>query len=153
LLHSVHLRFTRPVSQQDTEQRQHSVSQMTNGKGRDLVSQQNVILIRIQANSNKKLCYRKEDSVSVVLRWFSSLTALFSATYGLDIPDFRNWCLSHAYRSSIGHISAFWQGTSHSFIRLDTIPACDGKTDIQTDGHTSPWHLHHWHSLQLCRWA
>ena len=64
---------------------------------------------------NKKLCYRKEDSASAVLSWFISLSALFSATYGLDIPDFSNWCLSRAHRSSIGHISAFWfwQGTSH----------------------------------------
>ena len=61
---------------------------------------------------NKKLCYRKEDSASVVLSWFSSLSVLFSVTYGLDIPDFSNWCLSRAHRSSIGHISAFWQGRS-----------------------------------------
>jgi len=33
--------------------------------------------------------------------------------HGLDIPDFSNWCLSRAPWSSIGHISAFWQGTSH----------------------------------------
>ena len=30
-----------------------------------------------------------------------------------DIPDFSNWCLSRAHRSSISHISAFWQGRSH----------------------------------------
>jgi len=57
---------------------------------------------------NKKLCYHKEDSASVMLSWFTSLSALFSATYGLDIPDFSNWCFSRAHRSSIGHISAFW---------------------------------------------
>ena len=34
---------------------------------------------------NKKLCYHKEDSASVVFSWFTSLSALFSATYGLDI--------------------------------------------------------------------
>jgi len=61
----------------------------------------------------KKLCYRKEDSASAVLSWFTSLSALISATYGLDIPDFSNLCLSSAHRSSIGHISAFWQGRSH----------------------------------------
>ena len=62
---------------------------------------------------NKKLCYREGDSASVALSWFTSLSALFSATYGLDIPDCSNWCLSRAHRSSIGHISAFWHGTSH----------------------------------------
>ena len=67
---------------------------------------------------NKKLCYRKEDSASVVLSWFSSLSALLSATYGLDIPDFSNWCLSRAHRSSIGHISAFWQGRSHRCLSI-----------------------------------
>ena len=67
---------------------------------------------------NKKLCYRNEDSASVVLSWFSSLSALFSATYTLDIPDFSNGCLSRAHRSSIGHISAFWQGTSHRCLSI-----------------------------------
>jgi len=66
----------------------------------------------------KKLCYRKEDSESVVHSWFSSLSALFSATYRLDIPDFSNWCLSRAHGSSIGHISAFWQGTSHRCLSI-----------------------------------
>jgi len=46
--------------------------------------------IRRLWNCNKKLCYRKEDSASAVLSWFTSLSALFSATYGLDIPDFSN---------------------------------------------------------------
>ena len=45
---------------------------------------------------DKKRCYRKEDSASVVHSRFISLSALFSATYGLDIPDFSNWCLSRA---------------------------------------------------------
>ena len=63
----------------------------------------------------KKLCYRKEDSASAALSWLTSLSALFSATYGLDIPDFSNWCLSRAHR---GHISAFWQGTSHRCLSI-----------------------------------
>jgi len=67
---------------------------------------------------DKKLCYGKEDSASVVLSWFSSLAALFSATYGIDIPDFSNWCLSRAHRSSIGHISACWQGMSHRCLSI-----------------------------------
>ena len=80
----------------------------------------NIVTVRasLYIEFNKKLCYRKEDSASVVLSWFSSLSALFSVTYGLDIPDFSNWCLSRAHLSSIGHISAFWQGTSHRCLSI-----------------------------------
>ena len=38
--------------------------------------------------------------------------------HGLDIPDFSNWWLSRAHRSSIGHISTFWQGTSHRCLSI-----------------------------------
>ena len=75
-------------------------------------------LRQYHATENKKLCYRKEDSASVMLRWFTSLSALISATYGHAIPDFSNWCLSRTHWSSIDHISTFWQGRSHRCLSI-----------------------------------
>jgi len=43
-----------------------------------------------------------------------------------------------------------WKPHDHSFIRLDTIPACDGRTGGQTDRRrdrqTLPSHIQLWHS-------
>ena len=51
---------------------------------------------------NKKLCYRKDDSASIVHSSFSSVSALFSATYGLDTRSCAN-AIPHSWqRSAVG---------------------------------------------------